>query len=52
MKQSSLIYDCKAGELLNYFSSPVENCVSKIALNQQIEYSNVVGINCFYELLL
>ena len=32
MKQSNLIYDTVGKELLNYYSSPVENCVSKIAM--------------------
>jgi hypothetical protein len=52
MKQSSLIniYD---GKLLNYFSSPAENCVSRVAIHQKIWSSDdAVGINCFGELLL
>jgi hypothetical protein len=32
MKHSSLIYDSNGKHLLNYYSSPVENCVSKIAM--------------------
>ena len=38
--------------LLNYYSSHVENFVSEIALNQKIQSTDVVGINCFGELLL
>ena len=38
---------------MNYYSSPVENCVSRIAIHQQICSSDdVLGINCFGELLL
>ena len=52
MKHSSLIYRGD-GNLLNYYSSPVENCVSRIAIHQQILSSDdVLGINCFGELLL
>jgi hypothetical protein len=51
MKHSSLIYNAKGNELLNYYSSPVENCVSVIAMNQKISFTDVIGINCFYELL-
>ncbi len=38
---------------MNYYSSGVENCYSTIAINnkQQID-DDVVGINCFDELLL
>jgi hypothetical protein len=32
MRQSSLIYDSKGKTLLNFYSSPVENCVSTIAM--------------------
>jgi hypothetical protein len=49
MKQSSLIYRFD-GNLLNYYSSPVENCVSRIAMTQSSD--DVLGINCFGELLL
>ena len=52
MKQSSLIYT-EDGKLYNYYSSPVENCVSTIAIHKKICSSDdVVGINCFGELLL
>ena len=50
MKHSSLIYT-KNGKLLNYYSSPVENCVSRIAIHQWSS-DDVLGINCFGELLL
>jgi hypothetical protein len=49
MKHSSLIYRGD-GNLLNYYSSPVENCVSRIAMTQSSD--DVLGINCFGELLL
>jgi hypothetical protein len=32
MKHSSLMYDRYCKHLLNYYSSPVENCVSKIVM--------------------
>ena len=52
MKHSSLIYR-RDRTLLNYYSSRVENCVSRIAIHQQILSSDdVLGINCFGELLL
>jgi hypothetical protein len=40
--------------LVNYYSSAVENCYSTIAINnnQPIDDDDVVGINCFDELLL
>ena len=50
MKHSSLIYRLD-GNLLNYYSSPVENCVSRIAIHQWSS-DDVLGINCFGELLL
>jgi hypothetical protein len=50
MKQSSLIYR-EDGKLLNYYSSPDENCVSRIAIHQWFS-DDVLGINCFGELLL
>jgi hypothetical protein len=50
MKHSSLIYRGD-GNLLNYYSSPVENCVSRIAIHQWSS-DDVLGINCFRELLL
>lgn len=39
---------------MNYFSSAVDNCNSTIAINskQLIDDDDVVGINCFDELLL
>jgi hypothetical protein len=38
---------------LNYYSSPVQNCVSTIAIHKKIwSCDDVVGINCFGELLL
>jgi hypothetical protein len=49
MKHSSLIYR-EDGNLLNYYSSPVENFVSRIAMTQPSD--DVLGINCFGELLL
>ena len=50
MKHSSLIYRGDRN-LLNYYSSPVENGVSRIAIHQWSS-DDVVGINCFGELLL
>ena len=50
IKQSSLIYR-EDGNLLNYYSSLVENCVSRIAIHQWSS-DDVLGINCFGELLL
>jgi hypothetical protein len=40
--------------LFNYYSSAVENCYSTISINnkQPIDDDDVVGINCFDELLL
>ncbi len=40
--------------LVNYYSSGVDNCYSSIAINyiQPIDDDDVVGINCFDELLL
>jgi hypothetical protein len=40
--------------LVNYYSSNVDNCYSTIAINnkQSIDDDDVVGINCFDELLL
>ena len=40
--------------LVNYYSSAVDNCYSTIAINnkQAIDDDDVVGINCFDELLL
>ena len=40
--------------LVNYYSSAVENCYSTIAIKnkQPIDNDDVVGINCFDELLL
>jgi hypothetical protein len=40
--------------LVKYYSSAVENCYSTIAINdkQSIDNDDVVGINCFDELLL
>jgi hypothetical protein len=40
--------------LVNYCSSGVDNCYSSIAINyiQPIYNDDVVGINCFDELLL
>ena len=39
---------------MNYYSSGVDNCYSSIAINyiQPINDDDVVGINCFDELLL
>ncbi len=39
---------------MNYYSSAVDNYYSTIAINfkQQIDHDDVVGINCFDELLL
>ena len=39
---------------MNYFSSAVENCYSTIAIEskQLIDDDDIVGINCFDELLL
>ena len=39
---------------VNYYSSAVDNCYSTIAINykQPIDEDDVVGINCFDELLL
>jgi hypothetical protein len=39
---------------VNYYSSPAENCYSTIGINykQPIDDDDVVGINCFDELLL
>jgi hypothetical protein len=39
---------------VNYYSSAVENCYSTIAIKnkQPIDNDDVVGINCFDELLL
>jgi hypothetical protein len=51
MSQSSLIL-IGQHNLLNYYSSPVENCVSKIAMNKMKSSDVVVGINCFGKLLL
>ena len=50
MKQSSLIYVARGKNFFNYYSSPVQDCVSMIAMTQP-SY-DVVGINCFGELLL
>jgi hypothetical protein len=40
--------------LVNYYSPATENCYSTIAINykQPIDDDDVVGINCFDELLL
>ncbi len=39
---------------MNYYSSAVDTCYSTIAINnkQAIDDDDVVGINCFDELLL
>jgi hypothetical protein len=40
---------------VNYFSSAVENCYSTLAINSTLpidDYDDVVGINCFDELLI
>jgi hypothetical protein len=43
-----------ANNLVNYYSSVVDNCYSTIAINykQPFDDDYVVGINCFDELLL
>ena len=40
--------------LVSYYSSAVENCYSTISINykQFIDNDDVLGINCFDELLL
>ena len=39
--------------LVNYYSSPIENCESTIAMNNINQIDDVIiGINCFDELLL
>jgi hypothetical protein len=39
--------------LVNYYSSAVDNCYSTIAINnKQVIDDDVVGVNCFDELLL
>ncbi len=51
MKNSFLIFNCEI--LLNFYSSPVENCCSTIALNKLNPNDDIViGINCFDDLLL
>lgn len=37
---------------MNYFSSPTEYFVSSIALNKKISNNDILGINCFNELIL
>ena len=51
MKLSNII---RSGDnLVNYYSSPIEYCVSTIATNKIHPSDDViVGINCFDELLL
>jgi hypothetical protein len=50
MKYSSLIYSYFDKKLFNYYSSPIENSVSTISMIYSSD--DVVGINCFGELLL
>ncbi len=49
MKYSSLI-NIDNHHLLNYYRSPVENCVSMIAMTES--FYDILGLNCFGELLL
>jgi hypothetical protein len=38
--------------LVNYYSSPIENCVTTIAINKIYPSDDfIIGINCFGELL-
>ncbi len=51
MKNSFLIFKCEI--LLNFYSSPIENCSGTIAMNKMNPNDDaVLGINCFDELLL
>ena len=45
-------YYYEHNNLLNYYSSPLERCDYKIAMNQIKSSDVVVGINCFGKLLL
>ncbi len=50
MKFSNIIRS--GNNLVNYYSSPIENCVTTIAMNKILPSEDVIiGINCFDELL-
>lgn len=52
MELSNIIYSYRNDNLINYYSSPFDNCVSLISMNEIYRSDDAaIGINCFNELL-